>query len=125
MTATVYKYLDIGINVGPCPLRKYSLVIIKAILPMWKTFHRETCYWTIRAVNRAFIIIDSRSDCGTRKNTWRKYCKIGIARYVHKTSDHIIFIWTRTLRRTRIFLAMRIARMVNVKFKQFVTILKR
>jgi len=49
--------------------------------------------FSTRAVNRAFTIIDSRSDCGTRKNTWRKYCKIGIAQYLYvQTSHHIVFI---------------------------------
>jgi len=39
-----------------------------------KDVHYKTCwYWKIYTVNRVFIIIDSRYDCGIRKNTWYKY----------------------------------------------------
>jgi len=78
-----------------CPLWKCSLVIIKAdntaSCNLEDIYRKTRRYWTTSAVNRVFIIIDSRSNCGTCKNTWHKYRKIKIAWYlvVYEISDLI------------------------------------
>jgi len=134
LIATAYKYLDIGISVRLMSSveilvgdNKGNQIILLHVT--WKIFIEKHAEWLkswTTAVNRIFIIIDSRSGYRSCKNTWCWYCKI-IAWYlfIYETSNIILFLFEleHCVEHTYFWLCQN-THMVNEKFKHFVTILR-